>query len=816
MQKSLIVAEKPSVAADIAKTLGGFRKQDGYYEREDAIVAAARGHLVVLCYPQADTKAAWEIDVLPIIPPLFSLEVGSGCSPEFNRIKNLMEREDVGDIVNACDAGREGELIFRLIYRKIESRKPIRRMWIQSMVAAAIQNAYDSARPGSEFDSLHDAAMCRAEADWIVGINGTRAATVLRQRQTDTREVTNVGRVLTPTLAMPVVREREIISFTPSDYWQVVGIFQSGTSSYSGKWVATGAELHCEGEGAASIYDKCQALALIEKCKTQAPDLVTDETTEESRQPPVLFDLTTLQREANKLYKFSAKKTLDLAQSLYETHKAATYPRTDSTSLPEDYVETVRTTMASFTGTPHAAFSEAVLKNGWFRSENKVFDDADISDHFAIVPSGQQPYGLSPDEQTIYDLICRRFIAAFYPSAHYAKSVRITLIAGETFRTTGRVLLERGWLEVYGAVEGEPASPQLCRLEPDGVVTNESIELKELRTKPPKRYTEASLLSAMEHAGRQVEDEVVKAALKTTGLGRPAVRASIIEGLLAHQDSKGNSKEPYLVRLDNELLPTSKAMALIALLEDCGIRSLVSPEMTGQWEQKLLLMEKGEYDRPAFMAEVAEASTNMVYALKGKADTLASQPRRQIGVPCRKCGAAVCINGRAYECLDCGAKLWGEVAGRPLAVAEVETLLRDGQTGVLSGFVSAKTNKKFSAALRLDIESGKTEFVFDNAASAPRADAKELACKCPRCHAPVHAQGKVYQCSKCDFKLWCEVASRTLAVKEMELLITRGETGQLAGFKSSAGRKFSAALKLNRETWKLDFKFAEKKPLTDA
>lgn len=812
MDKSLIVAEKPSVAADIAKALGGFTKGNGCYERDDAIVAPARGHLVELTVPEADAKEAWKLPSLPVIPGAFTLEVIDGCSNEFNTLKKLMNRDDVKNIVNACDAGREGELIFRLIYRMARSSKPIERMWMQSMVASAIRKAYDTMRPGAEFDNLHDAALCRAEADWIIGINGTRATTAFRERQTQRSEVSTVGRVQTPTLAMPVMREREIAAFVSQDYWEIHGTFRAAAGIYTAKWINEDEGGESDEQAGSRFFDKEKAQQLVAKCNGVTPSSVIDESKPESREAPALFDLTTLQREANKRFKFSAKKTQDIAQALYEKHKATTYPRTDSTALPEDYLETATATLSSFAGTSLADYAQRIIDGGWVRHDKRIFNDAEISDHFAIVPTGQQPQDLSADEQKIYDLVSRRFIAVFYPPAKYEKTVRTTVVAEEKFCTSGRVLLDAGWLAVYGnKSEGSNDTPVLCKVEPDEVISNEKIELKALRTKPPKRYTEDTLLSAMEHAGRQVDDKDIRAIMKSTGLGRPAIRASIIEGLLEDRDRKGNPKEPYLVRNEEELVPTPKAMALIGFLEENGIAFLVSPKMTGEWEQKLLQMERGEYGRSAFMSEIADVSTGMVNIIRAKVDTLPVPLAKQLATPCRKCSATINVNGRVYECSGCGFKLWSEVAGRRLSDAEVETLLKDGKTAVLSGFTS-RLNKKFSAKLRLNEEAGKVEFEFEDRAASAGVEAKRLTATCPitTCGSSIVVQGKAYACTGCDFKVWSEIAERKLSPAEAEVLIGKGHTGLLTGFKSKVGRKFSAKLKLNAETGKVNFEFEDR------
>ncbi|WP_321959332.1 DNA topoisomerase [Burkholderia cenocepacia] len=819
MGKALIVAEKPSVAADIAKALGGFTKADGYFERDDAIVAPARGHLVEQTVPEADAKGMWKIGALPIIPGSFELEVIDGSTADFNLLKKLMARDDVANVINACDAGREGELIFRLIYNKAGCRKPTKRMWIQSMVPSSIRKAHDDLRPGAEFDHLSDAAFCRSEADWIVGVNGTRATTALLERLTQRREVSPVGRVQTPTLAMPVIRERQIAAFVARDYWEIHGTFRAEAGTYAAKWIGeadasdTAGESDTESEQTgARWFDKAKAQALVDKCNGVDPSSVLDVSEPEEHAAPELFDLTALQREANKRFKFSAKKTEGIAQALYEKHKATTYPRTDSRALPEDYLETVSTTLASFATTPLEVHAQRVIDSGWVQPDKRIFNNANISDHFAIVPTGQQPDGLSADEQKIYDLVSRRFIAVFHPSAKYEKTVRTTIVADETFRASGKVLVDPGWLAVYGDKADDSATAALCNVATGESVKTDSIDLKALTTKAPKRYTDATLLSAMENAGRQVEDKDIRAAMKANGIGRPATRATVIEGLLEDKDKNDNPKEPYLLRDDNELVPTSKAMDLIAYLEQAGIDFLVSPQMTGEWEQKLLRMEKGNYSRSMFMSEIAELTTGMVNTIRAKHDELPAPVAKALDAPCPKCGATVHVDGRAYQCSGCDFKVWGEILGRRLTEGEASKLLADRKTAVLSGFTSRKSGKKFSAALKLNVDTGEIDFEFeDRAAPASNGEAKQLKATCPKCTSAIEVQAWNYACTGCDFKVSTEIASRKLSTSEAETLITKGKTGVLAGFVNRSKRKFKATLKLDTSTGKVTFEFEDRK-----
>jgi len=816
MSKTLIIAEKPSVARDIAQALGGFSKNaGGWLERPDAIVSSGIGHLVTLHVPEAQSTGK-DLDTLPVIPARFGLQVLERTKSQFNLLSRLMKRDDVTQVVNACDAGREGELIFRLIYEAAGCKKPMRRMWLQSMTVEALRQAFDDMRMGAEFDALADAAKCRSEADWLIGINGSRGITRLNERQKDAYEQMTAGRVQTPTLAIAVHRENEIRNFVPQDYWEVHATFSANAGSYVGRWIAQGAQTE-EGDdpdaSGARIFDKAQAMAIVGKCQGVPPSSVTDESKGTSSLPPRLFDLTTLQREANKRFKFSAKRTLEIAQALYEKHKATTYPRTDATALPEDYVQTAKEV---FSRLGHSAsFGEhasRVLTQGWVdRADKRVFDNSKISDHFAIIPTTTTPSGLDADEAKIYDLVVRRFIAVFHPPARYNVTTRLSIVSGETFKSTGKVLVDPGWLVVYGKQSDDDKTAALCAVQPGEPVQTRNVEAKGMQTKPPARFTEATLLAAMEGAGKLVEEDELRSAMSERGLGTPATRAATIEGLLADKDGQGRSKEPYLRREGKEqyLVPTPKGMGLVAFLEGNGVGMLTSPKMTGEWEQKLRLMEKGQYERRAFMDEIATLTRDMLDAIRKKAAEIPAPVVTELSAPCPACGhQGVRAKTRAFECArGCGWTLRREIAKRDLTDGEAQQLLQAGAIKQLDGFVSSK-GRKFSAGLKIGAEH-KVEFVFEERAEAPLG--ASIGAPCPNCGNVVHAKGgdhPQFVCVSGDFKLWRVIAGRALSDDEARELLTNGNLAPVHGFVSSRTRnKFTAGLRLSEDNSKVEFVF---------
>lgn len=827
MGKILIIAEKPSVAREIAAALKGCSKVDDWLESPTVIISSGIGHLVTIEVPQA-AQTGWELSTLPVIPKTFDLKTVEKTRSQFNLLKKLMHRADVDTVVNACDAGREGELIFRLIYEHAGCTKPMKRMWIQSMTTAALLEAYRDMRPGSEYDNLSDAAKCRSEADWLIGINGSRGVTKLYERKNKRYEMMNAGRVQTPTLAIIVHREQEIRNFVPKDFWEIHANLKAVAGAYVGKWVnpntsaaesKEGDENQEEAQAAGfRVNSKAQAEEIIKKCKGVAPSSVKDKMNIGRNPAPRLFDLTTLQREANKKYKFSAKKTLDLAQSLYEKHKATSYPRTDASALPEDYVPKVGQIMTSLKAVaPYTPHADRVLANSWIKPDKRIFDNSKITDHFAIIPTGTNPPSLTDDESKLYQMIVLRFIAAFHPPAEYSNTTRITVIASESFKTTGKVLMKQGWQEVYGKQAIDTKSG-LCFVDPNEKVENKGLTLKAFSTKPPARFTEAALLSAMEGAGKLIDDDELRDIMKEKGLGTPATRAATIEGLVNDKNSKGQPKQPYVVREGKEqyLVPTSKGEGMVEFLDANGVEALTSPRMTGEWESKLRAMEKGKYQRVQFMAEIADMTRSIIEVMRKRSAEVG--PEEVVDytapkAPCPHCKAPLTAGGRTFTCsANCGFKLWRVVAGRSLDSTEVDQLLLNGKTQTLSGF-NSKLNKPFSAALKLNKEGG-LDFVFeDRPAADPNAPmAAPLAVKCPLCKkGAVSLRGGAYPqyvCAAGDFKLWQKIAGRMLSDAEATQLIRDGVLPTMQGFVSTkTSREFDAGLKLSKDKTKAEFVF---------
>ena len=618
MTKTLIIAEKPSVANDIAKSLGGFTKHDEYFESDNYVLSSAVGHLVEIAAPEEhDVKRGkWSFANLPMIPPYFALNPIQKTESRLKLLNKLLKRKDVGAVINACDAGREGELIFRLIVQYAKAKQPIKRLWLQSMTQGAIRDAFQHLRDDTEMLPLADAARCRSEADWLIGINGTRAMTAFNSKEGGFY-LTTVGRVQTPTLSIVVEREEKIKRFVSRDYWEVRAEFVCAAGMYEGRWLDTKFkkdEIDPE-KRAERLWSKAAAESIVAACRNKT-GVVTEESRPSTSMAPALFDLTSLQREANARFGFSAKNTLGLAQALYERHKVLTYPRTDSRHLPEDYLPTVTETLQTLSeSNNYYPFAAQILNSKWVKPNKRIFDNTKISDHFAIIPTTQAPKNLSEPEQKLYDLVARRFMAVFFPAAEYLITTRYTEVSGHQFKTEGKILTTPGWLTVYGkeaiepnkdAKEGETTGT-LVPVAKDEKVKSDKVEPQSLVTKPPARYSEATLLSAMEGAGKLVDDEELRDAMAGKGLGTPATRAAIIEGLL---------NEKYLVREARELIPTAKAFQLMILLRGLGVSELTAPELTGGWEFKLAQMERGKISREEFMREIAQMTQIIVKRAK--------------------------------------------------------------------------------------------------------------------------------------------------------------------------------------------------------
>ncbi|ARU06527.1 DNA topoisomerase III [Comamonas serinivorans] len=896
--KTLVIAEKPSVAQDIVRALtpvaGAFTKHDEYFESDTYVVTSAVGHLVEIQAPeQYDVKRGkWSFANLPVIPPHFDLKPVDKTKTRLNAVVKQAKRKDVDRLINACDAGREGELIFRLIEQYAGGAKPlgkpVQRLWLQSMTPQAIRDGFDHLRSEAQMQGLADAARSRSEADWLVGINGTRAMTAFNSRDGGFF-LTTVGRVQTPTLAVVVEREEQIRKHVSRKYWEVHVDFAAQAGQYPSKWFDPTWKKNDDGDRRADrIWDEALARAIAAAVNGQ-PGTVKDESKPTTQASPLLFDLTSLQREANGKFGFSAKTTLSLAQSLYERHKALTYPRTDSRYLPNDYLAVAKQTfeMLAKSGMRHLApHAQTAINNGYVKPSRRIFDDAKVSDHFAIIPTLQAPSGLSEAEQKLYDLVVRRFMAVFYPSAEYMVTTRITTVnvtptlpasqgslppegagvalgrpgtdatpaaslAAQLFRSDGKVLVKPGWLAIYGKEaaaetddgeakdkDSKDAGRMLVAVQPGETVRADEVNVKELATRPPARYSEATLLGAMEGAGKLIDDDELREAMQEKGLGTPATRAAIIEGLLT---------EKYLLREGRELIPTAKASQLMTLLRGLQVDELTRPALTGEWEHKLAQMEKGQLSREAFMREIAAMTEHIVKKAKEYDRDTVPGDYVTLAAPCPNCGGVVRENYRRFACIGqvdaaraaelvesgdahgCGFSFTKTPAGRTFSTDEADTLLRERKLGPLEGFRS-KAGWPFVAELTIvrDEENSNFKMEFDFGEDAKAEETGELVDlsaepslgPCPKCGSPVKAWGKNYVCThavptaeqptpSCDFKSGKVILQQEVAPEQMQKLLATGKTDELDKFVSMRTRRaFKAQLAWSAEEGKVIFEFA--------
>ncbi|MEN9779679.1 MAG: topoisomerase 3 [Pseudomonadota bacterium] len=857
MAKTLVIAEKPSVANDLVRALtpvaGKFEKHDEYFENERYVVTSAVGHLVEIQAPeQYDVKRGkWSFAHLPVIPPHFDLKPVDKTKTRLNAVVKLARRKDVSALINACDAGREGELIFRLIEQYAGSEKagkftplgkPVQRLWLQSMTPQAIRDGFDGLRSDKQMQGLADAARSRSEADWLVGINGTRAFTAFNSRDGGFF-LTTVGRVQTPTLAVVVEREEQIRKFISRDYWEVHASFLAEAGEYPAKWFDPKWKKDAEDaeKKADRLWSLQEAQAIADAVRNKTGS-VTEESKPTTQASPGLFDLTSLQREANGRFGFSAKTTLALAQSLYERHKALTYPRTDSRHLPEDYLPVVRQTFEMLADVqshgmrhlaPHALVA---LNNNYIKPSKRIFDNAKVSDHFAIIPTLQAPSGLSDAEQKLYDLVVRRFMAVFFPSAEYSVTTRITQVLGHHFKSEGKVLVKPGWLAIYGkeadeeiadkeAKDSDKPGKTLVPVRPGETVRTEHVEARGLKTRPPARYSEATLLGAMEGAGKLVDDDELREAMQEKGLGTPATRAAIIEGLL---------NEKYMLREGRELIPTAKAFQLMTLLRGLGVEELSRPELTGEWEYKLAQMEQGKLKREAFMREIAQMTKHIVRKAKEYDRDTVPGDYATLSTPCPNCGGIVKENYRRYACTGkkgadegCGFSFTKIPAGRAFELHEVEAFLRDKKIGPLEGFRS-KAGWPFTAEIALKFsdedKNWKLEFDFGDDKNEDTGEIVDFAGseplgQCPKCGGAVHEHGSNYVCAKsvpthaqptpsCDFKSGKIILQQPVERAQFSKLLQTGKTDLLEKFISNRTRRpFKAFLAWNADEGKVTFEF---------
>ncbi len=741
MSKTLLVAEKPSVGQDLARVLPGpFKKGEGFLEGPDHVVTWAVGHLVQLAEPEAyDAKyKSWKMADLPIVPDRFKLEVRDERSrKQMSVVTKQLGRDDVDEVVNACDAGREGELIFAYLFEKAKGKKPVKRLWLSSMTNQAMKAALESLRPSEEFVKLEEAARSRSEADWIVGMNATRAATIRLRSSFD--GAVSLGRVQTPTLAIVARREEEIRAFKPEPYWLVDATFAAtgplpngdsptGERTYLGHFQApTGGRAGSGSTKGPRVGTEEEARAIVSACEGRPGTITKLEKKEQREKAPMLYDLTTLQREANNRFGFTAKRTLAAAQRLYEEHKALTYPRTNSRYLTTDMVEEIKPIAELVGSHPEYAKGAAYVVGLDVLPLGRVVNDEKVSDHHAIIPTRSEHNleKMGSDDRRIYDMAVRRFLAVFHPEAVFENTrVETTVETGDggnghVFRTRGKLLIVSGWRGVYDEISAdakaaeaeargddeEETDQQLPRLIEDERVQTRTVESLRKETKPPRRYSDASLLGAMETAGKLVDDDELREAMKDSGIGTPATRAAIIERLIT---------VGYIERDGRALVATEKGLNVIRLLNE---HALTSPGLTGSWEQRLGQIERGEESRKKFMSDIAGFAQETVKELD---ETLKDVriPRARLG-PCPVCGHDIVENRKGYSCWaredpGCGFVIWKAKAGKTLPLAIAKELIKKGFTEqAVTGF-RGRSGRSFRAHLALSqTEEGKWRVEFD-------------------------------------------------------------------------------------------------------
>jgi DNA topoisomerase-3 len=811
------------VANDIAKALGGFTKHDEYFESDEYVLSSAVGHLLEIAVPEEyDVKRGkWSFTHLPMIPPYFALNPIAKTESRLKVLNKLIKRKDVTTLINACDAGREGELIFRLIAQNAKAKQSVKRLWLQSMTPNAIRDGFAHLRSDEEMMPLADAARCRSEADWLIGINGTRAMTAFNSKEGGFF-LTTVGRVQTPTLSIVVEREEKIRKFVPRDYWEVRAEFVCAAGVYEGRWLDTKfkKDENDPEKRAERLWSKAAAESIVVACHGKQ-GVVTEESKPTTSMAPALFDLTSLQREANGRFGFSAKNTLGLAQALYEKHKVLTYPRTDSRALPEDYIGTVKQTLEVLKGNAnYHQFAKQILDKGWVKPNKRIFDNSKISDHFAIIPTGVVPKNLSEPEQKLYDLVTRRFMAVFFPAAEFLVTTRYTEVSGHQFKTEGKVMTNPGWLAVYGkeAAADDKDGATLVPVAKGEKVLADKVTPNGLVTKPPARYNEATLLSAMEGAGKLVDSDELRDAMAGKGLGTPATRAAIIEGLLT---------EKYLLREGRDLIPTAKAFQLMTLLRGLGVNELTAPELTGEWEYKLSQMEKGQISREEFMREIAQMTQIIVKRAKEYDNDTIPGEYATLKTPCPNCGGVVKENYRRFACTKCDFSMSKVPGGRQFEIEEVEELLQKRTIGPLQGFRS-KMGRPFAAILRIvrdeDIHNYKLEFDFgqdqDEGEEGEGVDftGQTPLGPCPKCNGGVYEMGLAYVCEHqvakpktCDFRSGRIILQQEILPDQMAKLLNEGKTDLLPGFVSQRTRRPFKAYLVRGKDGKISFEFEERK-----
>lgn len=777
----LIITEKPSVARDIAKVLKIPNKQDGFIEGNGYVVSWALGHLIELCQPDEynESYKKWDYEALPIIPDQFKKKIITSSSKQFEIVKTCFNRSDIDGIICATDAGREGELIFRLIYEEVSSKLPIQRLWISSQTDSAIKEGFDKLKSGKDYEPLFDSARCRSEADWIVGINATRAYSIKFSRG---HGVMSVGRVQTPVLKMLVDRYRDHINFDSKPFYEVLVDVKHSNGTFQTKWFDKESD---------RCADKAVADQIKNDIETAQEGIIKSLTQKKiNEKAPLLYDLTELQKEANRQFKYSADQTLKLAQSLYETHKLLSYPRTSSRYLSTDMKEKLPSLLEKVKNIPDFKANIEHIQQHKLNMAARMIDDKKVTDHHGIIPTDKTPdvSRLSEQEKNIYDLVVRRFVASFYPECEKDHTEIISAFAQHTTKATGTIIQKLGWRELYQNDDDKAEKKSkkkdkellLPIVNENDTIGAEKTTVKKGQTKAPALHTEATILAAMETAGKNIDDEELRQAMKHCGLGTPATRAQILEKLI---------NVGYIQREKNKLIPTQKAEYLIDCVKE---QALLSAELTGDWEKKLNDMADGTYQREVYMDEIKEFTADVINNV-GESNVVAIKADQKVYGQCPKCDPGKVIETqKSYGCThwkesDCKFVIWKTIAQKEITEKQVEKLLKDGKTSVIKGFKNKEGNP-FNAALEL--VNGEVKMNFDREALAP----------CPTCEkGNIVETAKAYSCdqwrdSGCKFVIWKEIAKRKLSKDEALTLIKDKELKNVSGFTSKAGKSFSASL----------------------
>ncbi|MBR5875404.1 MAG: DNA topoisomerase 3 [Akkermansia sp.] len=830
MSKTLIIAEKPSVAADLARVLGrklGKLKKsesDGSYANDTIIITSAVGHLVEQKKPQTEDGKSlpWKMDYLPVMPRSMELEPIPKSADRLKKVLKLARSKEVGMLVNACDAGREGELIFRNIIRFGKIKKPLKRLWMQSMTDDAILEAWAALKSDEEMSDLADAAVCRSESDWLVGLNSTRALTVL-QSGAGGFTITPTGRVQTPTLALLAARQKDILNFEPEAYSEVRATFKAQAGSYEGKWFDADwkKDEKAPQRTRERIWNTAEAEAIAARCKGR-PAEVKEVKKPVSMPAPLLFDLTSLQKEASNRYGFSASRTLQIAQECYEKHKVLTYPRTDSKFLPNDYIGIATRTVSDIAkNMPSlASFAEEILAEKRVRPSKRVFDSSKVSDHFAIIPTGKF-ISLTGDAAKIFNLVVQRFLGVFMPNAEYEDTERTTIVkspgAKDHFSTHGRIMLKAGWKALYGNADRRKKD-ELCPVEPNEEVLTEKATAIHDQTKPPAPYTEATLLTAMETAGKLVDDEELAYAMKERGLGTPATRAAIIEGLITQE---------YIVRDGKDLVATRRGMDLIDLLSKIGLSTLSSPELTGEWEYRLKQMESGKLQRDTFMKDIRTYTSEIVAMVR---DYMQNGRNEDLSVACPACGEThLTSRVDAVSCPSCKFRIRRVHAGLSLSDDQLTQLIMSKELPPMDGFRS-KFGKPFKAGLRLlapekDKGVWKAEFFFDDDKPATEETPTQQI-KLGKVTVKDQGELELFESekqwsvpefrqsgSKSGFSMSRTILGKAIDIEQLYRVLADGKSELITGFISQrTNRPFDAYLVLDEKKGNVGFEFPPREP----